>query len=156
MRTDPELLILLAEDDRNDAEIFGHALKNSGCHAKVQIARDGEEVIDYLSGEGKFRHRRHPLPDIILLDLKMPRINGLELLDWLRKSPQYSRIPKVMLSGSGLQPDVEEAYKLGVNTYFTKPCQMEQLEELIRLIISYWARSERSEHRAQQREQRAA
>src|SRR5947207_1247515 len=120
MRTDDKLVILLAEDDPNDAEIFIHALERSGRVAKLHITRDGDEVIDYLRGHGKFRNRKaHPFPDIIVLDLKMPRVNGLELLEWLRKSPQFSRIPKIMLSGSGLQADVEQAYKLGVNTYFT-------------------------------------
>jgi CheY-like chemotaxis protein len=146
------LVILLAEDDRNDAEIFTHALERSGCASKLQIVRDGDEVMDYLQAHGKFRNRKaHPFPDIILLDLKMPRVNGLELLAWLKKSPEYSKIPKIMLSGSGLQGDVEQAYKLGVNTYFTKPFRMEKLEHLIRAIIDYWSRSERPEQRGVER-----
>ena len=154
MRTGNKLVILLAEDDRNDAEIFTHALERSGGDANLQIMRDGEEVIDYLRGQGKFRNRRaHPFPDIILLDLKMPRVNGLELLEWLRKSPQYARIPKIMLSGSGLQADVEQAYKLEVNTYFTKPPQMEKLQALIRSLIDYWSKTERPEHGGGEREE---
>ena len=155
MRTDQKLVILLAEDDGNDAEIFTHALAKSGVEAKLHIVGDGEEVMDYLQGRGKFRNRRaHPFPDIIVLDLKMPRVNGLELLEWLGKSPQYGRLPKIMLSGSGLQDDVEHAYRLGVNTYFTKPFRMEKLQELLRTLIEYWSKSERPEHRSHERQER--
>ena len=154
MRAEQKLVILLAEDDRNDAEIFSHALARSGREAKLEIVGDGEEVMEYLRRRGRFRHRRlHPLPDIIILDLKMPRVSGLELLEWLAKTPQFCRIPKIMLSGSGLQPDVERAYKLGVNTYFTKPFRMEELQELIATIINYWSKSELPYHRPVEREQ---
>jgi CheY-like chemotaxis protein len=78
-----------------------------------------------------------------VLDLKMPRVNGFEVLQWLRQQPGLARIPVVVLSGSGLETDIEEAYRLGANTYFTKPGQLAELRKIIASLIDYWRRSER-------------
>lgn len=139
-----KLVILVAEDDPNDLELLRHVACDHGVEVNFQPAHDGEQVINYLRGEGEFRDRaKHPIPDIIVLDLKMPRVNGFEVLQWLRQEPGLARIPVVVLSGSGLETDIEEAYRLGANTYFTKPGQLAELRKTIGSLIDYWRRSER-------------
>lgn len=139
-----KLVILVAEDDPNDLELLRHVVSDNGVDVNFQSAQDGEQVIDYLRGEGEFSDRgKHPVPDIVVLDLKMPRLNGFEVLQWLRQEPGLARIPAVILSGSGLETDIEEAYRLGANTYFTKPGQLADLRKIISSLIDYWRRSQR-------------
>jgi CheY-like chemotaxis protein len=140
--------MLLAEDSQNDIELFKHAVQRSAAENHVEIhleiTRDGAEAIDYLSGEGIFGDRAaYPFPDIVVLDLKMPRLSGLDVLKWLKRHEKYRRIPKILLSGSAEECDIEEAYRLGVNTYFQKPAKLEDLRELIHLMIAYWAHTQR-------------
>jgi CheY-like chemotaxis protein len=140
--------ILLAEDDENDFVLFSHALEQSArannLMITVKLVRDGTEAIEYLAGEGKFADRvEYPFPDIVVLDLKMPRLSGLDVLAWLKGHEEYRRIPKILLSGSAEERDIDEAYRLGVNTYFQKPVSLVEFRELIHLIISYWARTQR-------------
>lgn len=139
-----KLVILAAEDDPNDLELLRHVVAENGVQVNFQAADDGEQLIHYLRGEGKFADRDlHPIPDIVVLDLKMPRMNGFEVLQWLRQEPGLARIPAVVLSGSGLESDIEEAYRLGANTYFTKPGQLAELRKIIGSLIDYWRRSQR-------------
>lgn len=139
-----KLVILVAEDDPNDLELLRHVVADHGVEVNFQPAQDGEQVISYLRGEGQFADRvLHPIPDILVLDLKMPRVNGFEVLQWLRQEPGLARIPAVVLSGSGLETDIEEAYRLGANTYFTKPGQLAELRKIISSLIDYWRRSQR-------------
>jgi CheY-like chemotaxis protein len=139
-----QLVILVAEDDPKDLALLRHAVREIECPVHLVVVRDGEEAIEYLRGDGPFGDRgRHPLPDLLLLDLKMPRVTGLEVLKWIKRHKDSARIPTIMLSGSGLEADVEEAYRLGVNTYFTKPNELGKLSELLGLLIQYWSRSQR-------------
>lgn len=139
-----KLVILAAEDDPNDLELLRHVVSDNGVEVDFQSAHDGEQVLSYLQGEGGFGNRLlHPLPDIVVLDLKMPRMNGFEVLEWLRQRRGLSRIPVIVLSGSGLETDVEEAYRLGANTYFTKPGQLAELRQIMGALIDYWRRSQR-------------
>jgi len=139
-----KLIILIAEDDPNDLELLRHVVTDHGVEVDFQSAHDGEQVVNYLRGQGQFGDRDlHPLPDIVVLDLKMPRMNGFEVLQWLRQEPGLTRIPAVVLSGSGLEADIEEAYRLGANTYFTKPGQLAELRKIIGALIDYWRRSQR-------------
>ena len=139
-----KLVILAAEDDPNDLELLRHVVGENGVEVNFQSADDGEQLINYLRGEGQFSDRdQHPIPDIVVLDLKMPRMNGFEVLQWLRQEPGLARIPAVVLSGSGLESDIQEAYRLGANTYFTKPGQLAELRKIIGALIDYWRRSQR-------------
>jgi CheY-like chemotaxis protein len=139
-----KLVILAAEDDPNDLELLRHVVGENGVAVNFQSADDGEQLIRYLRGEGQFADRDlHPIPDIVVVDLKMPRMNGFEVLQWLRQQPGLARIPAVVLSGSGLESDIEEAYRLGANTYFTKPGQLAELRKIIGALIDYWRRSQR-------------
>ena len=134
----------MAEDDSIDLELLMHSVDHSGLVVNVQVAGDGEEALEYLLGKGKFADRAsHPFPQVVVLDLKMPRMDGLEVLKWIRKHPKFAGLPVIMLSGSGLEKDVDAAYQLGANSYFTKPYELEKLQELVRLLIEYWSRSER-------------
>lgn len=139
-----KLVILVADDDPNDLELLKHVVTDNGVDVNFQSAQDGEQVINYLRGEGPFTDRNaHPIPDIIVLDLKMPRVNGFEVLEWLRQEPGLDSIPAIVLSGSGLESDIQKAYRLGANTYFTKPGQLAELRQIIGALIDYWRRSQR-------------
>src|ERR1051325_4650381 len=117
-----KLVMLVAEDDESDLELLNQALSRDIVEVDLQVTRDGDELVSYLRGDGRFRDRRkHPVPDLILLDLKMPRLGGLDVLRWLQEHPRCGRIPTIVLSGSNLDTDVSGAYALGANTYFSKP-----------------------------------
>ena len=140
--------ILLADDDDNDAEIFKHVVAETAQKSQIAIGicvvRDGVEAIDYLSGQGGFQDREtFPFPFLIVLVLKMPRLTGLDVLQWLAEHPEYRRVPKVLLSGSAEERDIDTAYRLGVNTYFQKPSSLTEFRVLIHLMINYWARTQR-------------
>jgi len=140
--------MLLAEDSKDEVALFSHALDRSSrqthLNIKLEVAPDGVHAIEYLNGEGRFANRQlHPFPDIIVLDLKMPRMSGLDILRWLKGHPEYARIPKILLSGSSEERDIDEAYRLGVNTYFQKPASLDELRELVHHMICYWAHTQR-------------
>jgi CheY-like chemotaxis protein len=136
--------ILVAEDDPNDVMLLEMAIRMNGVKSPVNVVRDGEEAIEYLEGRGQYSDReKFPLPSVIISDVKMPRRNGLEVVEWVRQHPACSITPILMLSGSRIQHDVLNAYKLGANSYFTKPSTLEELCELLRLALDYWIRCER-------------
>jgi two-component system response regulator len=139
-----KFVILVADDDANDLRLLRRAVSGDGLDVELLEVRDGEELVDYLKGEGRFADRtQYPKPDLLLIDLKMPRMDGLQVLDWLGQYPEHSRVPAVMFSGSGLERDVEEAYRRGANTYFTKPSEFDELQRLVRVAIEYWKMSAR-------------
>lgn len=138
----PHLNVLVAEDNPNDIALLEAIVRRDGVEVQLNFVRDGTEVIEYLRGVGQFGNRQtFPMPDLILLDLKMHLMSGLEVLDWRRKHPQCARIPAVMLSGSGLEKDVAQAYALGANTYFEKPSTLGEFTALIQALVQYWSRS---------------
>lgn len=102
-----KLIILIADDDENDRTLLQHAIKRSRVPADTREVHDGQEVIHYLQGEGQYSDRLHyPFPHLLIVDLKMPRMNGLEVLDWMRTHPECQFLPAIMLSGSELAEDV--------------------------------------------------
>ena len=137
--SDRKNIMLVAEDDDNDFWFFEMAFKKAGGDGSVFRARDGTEVISYLAGECQYSDRRtYPLPDLLLLDLKMPRKTGFEVLEWLQTQPQLQHLPAVILSSSEEPRDIEQAYQLGVKSYLVKPRQYEQCTRLVQLIQEYW------------------
>jgi CheY-like chemotaxis protein len=103
------------------------------------VVRDGEDAMSYLSGEGKFSNRaEYPLPDLILLDLKMPRIDGFEVLRWIRRQPGFASIRIVVLTSSDAIPDVNQAYALGANSFMVKPLDFQNVVEMSKILRTYW------------------
>ena len=131
--------ILVAEDDLTDAYFFERAFKRAGLPVTLHFVRDGQEVIDYLQGEGQFADRTaHPLPHLMLLDLKMPRLDGFEVLEWVRKQPGFNSLQVVIFSSSGELKIINRAYGLGANWYLVKPHSMEELTELVGRFKKFW------------------
>lgn len=131
--------ILHVEDDSNDVLLFRHACQKAGVAPDVQVVNDGEEAIAYLKGEQRFGDRaKHPLPKVVLLDLKMPRVSGFEVLSWMRLEPSMRRVPVVVLTSSNHEADVQRAYEAGANSYLVKPVGFHSLVDLVRTINDYW------------------
>ena len=130
--------ILLVEDEENDIFFMKRAAKKIGMLNPLQVAHDGQEAIDYLGGRGAYADReRFPLPGLVLLDLKLPRVMGLEVLKWIRQQAQLYGIVVVVLTSSNLGPDIDMAYRLGANSYLVKPTP-DKLSEMISAIKQYW------------------
>jgi CheY-like chemotaxis protein len=136
-----DFTILLAEDDENDVILVQRALKLADINNPVQVVRDGEEAIAYLRGDNQYAHRElYPLPKLLLLDIKMPKKNGLEVLEWIReKSPDGLRmLPVIVMSSSNIQTDIDRAYLLGVNAYLVKPTAFNDLVVCFRKTTEFW------------------
>jgi CheY-like chemotaxis protein len=135
-------IFLLVEDDPNDVVMLEMEFKKVPAPIHMVTVGDGREAMQYLERTGKYADPIHsPMPDVILLDLKMPRVSGFEFLEWLRaKAPQHCRfIPVVVMSSSGLREDVDRAYALGANSYLVKPVQWALFKERIQALGIYWA-----------------
>ena len=131
--------VLHVEDDSNDVLLFQHACEKAGVPLSVQSVADGDEAIAYLAGEAKFADRElHPLPKLVLLDLKMPRVSGFEVLVWIRKEEKFRVMPVVILTSSNHTADVDRAYQAGANSYLVKPVDFNELVDLARTIHGYW------------------
>ena len=133
------LTLLLVEDDPNDVLLFRRALSKAGVTTHLRVMENGEAAIAYLSGQGTYADRDlYPFPALMLLDLKLPRKSGLEVLQWLRQQPGLNRLPVVILSSSKESVDVARAYDLGVNSYLVKPAAFDSLLEMVKTIGLYW------------------
>jgi CheY-like chemotaxis protein len=131
--------ILLVEDSPDDALLIQRAFRKANLANPVQLVRDGEEAVAYLSGAPPYEDRtRFPLPVFMLLDLKLPRRSGLEVLAWVRQESVVKRLPVVVLTSSRESVDVNRAYDLGVNSYLTKPVGFEALLEMVKNVNLYW------------------
>ena len=136
---DEEFPILIAEDEENDAIILEQALRKVGFENPFRFCRDGTEVLEYLRGEGRCRDRKKfPFPRILITDLKMPKMGGIEILKWLYHHPDCSLIPKIVLTASKNASDIQEAYKWGANSYLVKPGGYESLTRMLKLMFDYW------------------
>ena len=132
-------VILHVEDEANDVMLVGLAFKKTGSPAVIQVVNDGEQAIEYLTGTGPYADRQlYPFPNLLLLDLKLPRVSGLELLAWLRGRDDLRRLPAVMLTSSPQAADVNKAYDLGVNSYLVKPSALDDLVTTVRTLSAYW------------------
>ncbi len=131
--------ILLVEDEENDVVFMEMALEKAGLTSALQIAEDGEEAISYLSGEGEFADRtRFPLPALIFLDLKLPRVMGMEVLKWIRDQPALDTMVVIILTSSQQRSDIQKACALGANSYLVKPSNPLGLGEIVDLVKRYW------------------
>lgn len=133
---------LLVEDDDNDVLLVRLEFRKAPRHIHLHVVNDGQEAMQYLCGHGPYADRdKHPLPNVILLDLKMPRINGYEFLVWLRsKAPGDLRlIPVLVMSGSALPEDINRVYSLGANSYVVKPADWIVFKKLVEALGIYWS-----------------
>jgi CheY-like chemotaxis protein len=131
--------VLLVEDNPNDLELTLVALDKSQLANEVIIARDGQEAIDYLTSEGEWKERAPGNPAVILLDLKLPKIDGLEVLDRIRSNTTLKSVPVVMLTSSREEQDLVRSYELGVNAYVVKPVEFAEFVEAISDLGVFWA-----------------
>jgi CheY-like chemotaxis protein len=131
--------VLVAEDDPTDAFFFQRSFNRAGIPVTLHFVRDGQEAIDYLQGDRQFADRaRYPLPHLVLLDLKMPRMDGFDVLEWVRKQPGLNGVLIVIFSASDEPEDINRAYGLGANWYLVKPHSMEELTELVGRFKRFW------------------
>jgi CheY-like chemotaxis protein len=127
-------VVLLAEDDPDDALIFQMMFKRATLPHTLHWVRDGEQVIEWLSGAEQYADRtKYPLPQIVVLDLKMPKKTGLEALEWMRSKKELERLTTIILSSSDDQKDVARAYELGTTTYFVKSPQLQDVMQYLRI-----------------------
>lgn len=134
-----EIAILLVEDNPADLELTLHALRQSKLANRIEVARDGEEALDYLFCRGPHSKReRSEVPRLVLLDLKIPKIDGLEVLHQIKKDPRTRTIPVVILTASKEQQDLITGYRLGVNSYLQKPVDFDAFRRIIVQLGMYW------------------
>jgi len=131
--------ILLAEDSERDVELTLTALEEHNLANDVVVARDGVEALDYLYQRGQFAGHANGLPAVVLLDLKMPKVDGLEVLRQMRTDPGLKQVPVVMITSSREEQDLVRSYQLGVNAYVVKPVDFQQFVESIKQIGFFWA-----------------
>lgn len=131
--------ILLVEDNPYDVELALHAFKKNNLANRIQVVRDGEEALEFLFGAGPFAGRDLSNgPRVVLLDLKLPKVDGLEVLRAIKADPRTQTLPVVVLTSSREERDIVESYKLGVNSYIVKPVDFEQFTEAVRQLGLYW------------------
>jgi len=131
--------ILLVEDNPNDMKLAIHALQRHNLTNHIHVIRDGAEALEFLFCTGVYAHRSlTQSPKVVLLDLKLPLVNGLEVLQRVKGDPRTRSIPVVVLTSSHEERDIVESYRLGVNSYITKPVDFEQFTEAVRTLGMYW------------------
>lgn len=131
--------LLLVEDNSSDAEMTMRALRKNNIANKVVHVKDGAEAIDYIFAQGNFSDRKiEQAPRVVLLDLKMPKVNGIQVLEKVKSDPRTRRIPVVMLTSSKEDPDIKECYRLGANSYVVKPVKFEAFVEAVSSLGLYW------------------
>ncbi|HXC34384.1 MAG TPA: response regulator [Candidatus Acidoferrales bacterium] len=131
--------ILLAEDNERDVELTLAALDEHNLANEVVVARDGAEALDYIYGRGQFAGHANGLPVVVLLDLKMPKVDGLEVLRQMRADPEIKHVPVVMVTSSREEQDLVHSYELGVNAYVVKPVDFQKFVESVKQIGMFWA-----------------
>ncbi len=139
MKRDRAAAILLVEDEAGDQELIRRALLSGNVKKDLYVARDGEEALDYLYRRGRYAEPAdYPLPDLILLDLNLPRLDGRQFLSRIKADPKFRRIPVVILTTSQQERDVAQSYDAGANSYVVKPVTVEQIMKLVHALETYW------------------
>jgi CheY-like chemotaxis protein len=134
-------VVLVAEDDPDDVLLLQQAFSRVNKNVMIKTCSDGAEAISYLQGTGEFADRsKHPIPRAVITDLKMPRCDGFELLEWVKKHPEFQVIPTIVFTSSIHDGDVKRAFQLGANAYFQKPSSFDDLIAVVRLNYDYWSR----------------
>ncbi len=134
-----QALILLVEDSQDHVFLFRHACKKARISNPIQVVSTGEEAIAYLGGTGPYADwSRFPLPTLVLLDLKLPGMDGFGVLGWIRQQPALKALRVIMLTSSDLSKEISLARELGANSFLTKPVDLDQLVEMMRTLGEYW------------------
>ncbi|HXG59815.1 MAG TPA: response regulator [Planctomycetota bacterium] len=134
-----DFVILLVEDDADQVALLRRAMARAHLVNPLKVVGDGEEAIRYLSGREEYAdRRRHPLPSLVLLDLRLPRKSGLDVLEWMRQRPEVRHVPVIVLTSSPLSEDRERALALGAHSYLEKPVDLNGLFEIVRSLGVYW------------------
>jgi len=137
--------VLYVEDSADDFTLLKLVSQKCGTPFALQHAEDGEKAVAYLSGAGAYADREeYPFPDLVLLDLKMPRLDGFEVLQWIRENPETRTLPVVVLAGSSFRADIRRALELGANSYASKPSRFEELQVLIDQVADVWLARDRA------------
>ena len=144
--TTTDRAILLVEDNDDDIFLMRRALKGARIANPLHVVEDGQQAVDYLSGTGQYADREQfPFPAVVFLDLKLPMKSGLDVLDWIRKQPQFDNLVVLVLTSSSEPSDLKRAYSLGANSYLVKPPTAEQLLDLAKAFKWYWLEFNRYE-----------
>jgi CheY-like chemotaxis protein len=132
--------LLLVDDDPNDRSFALDAIASCGGAApSVREVADGRAAIDYLAGRGAYASRAEfPTPSLVILDIKMPRVDGFDVLTWIRSEEKLDAVPVIMLSGSAQPGDIRRAFKLGANAFMVKPASLQRLKEMMRAVVDFW------------------
>lgn len=131
--------ILLVEDNEDDIFLMRRALKAADLLNPLLVVTDGQQAVDYLSGEGKYSDReQYPLPCLVLLDMKLPYLNGLEVIKWIRQQPPLQTLLVVFLTSSKNEMDIDHAYRFGANAFLVKPPSVEKLAEMLKALKEFW------------------
>ena len=139
MTTLQQVQILLVEDSPTDGEMTLRALKKIGITNDIKWVKDGQEALDYIFREGAYKDRGKQAPRLILLDLKMPKVDGIEVLQKIKATEETKIIPVVMLTSSAEEQDIVKSYQLGVNSYLVKPVEFDRFVEEVSRVGCYWA-----------------
>jgi CheY-like chemotaxis protein len=132
-------LVLVVEDTEGDFELLKIAIRKANVTTRIEWVRDGEEAINYLRGQGLYANRElYPFPGVLFLDLKMPKVDGFEVLRWLKEQEQCKVVPVMVLTSSAMEEDIARAYQLGANSYMVKPGDLESLIRLVDLAFRFW------------------
>jgi CheY-like chemotaxis protein len=136
---DSKPCVLLADDSEDDIFFARYALEQSGIAWLLHVLGDGREAVNYLSGAGEYANRKkYPLPSVLILDIKMPRLNGFQVLAWARSQPKFRALPIIVLSTSALESDVAQAQQLGATAFKTKPAGLQNVVTLFQEIHERW------------------
>ncbi len=131
--------ILVVEDDKNDIFFLQVAFEEAGITTPMQVVYDGQEAVDYLAGHGRYSDRgKHPLPCLVLLDLKLPVKMGMDVLRWIGQQPKLKSLIVVVLTSSSEPSDILQAYELGARSYLVKPLTLDKRRQMAQLIKAYW------------------
>jgi two-component system response regulator len=137
----------LAEDNEADVLLLERAFKHTGVDVLLHVVPTGEQAIAYFQGDGKYARREEfPLPDLLLLDLKMPLANGFEVIEWVRAQPRLATLRIVVLTTSEQVLDIDRAHRLGANSFLVKPVSFDDFKAMIRSLSDYWLQLSRTPH----------
>lgn len=132
-------VILLIEDEENDVFFMKRAIEQAGIKEELHVARDGQEALDYMKGTGAYENREQfPCPKLVLLDLKLPHVMGLDILKWIRHESEMPSVIVIVFTSSRLQSDIDAAYHLGANSFVVKPSTPATLLETVKRIKDFW------------------